>query len=84
MNDTETLVCLGKLNVLLKKTPFPETPNPPNSLSFPHYVIKCLDEELVTQPLVLKWSAFDKTEITFVPCGPGGKTGGLTGIIGDV
>jgi len=73
------------MNFLLKKTPLPATPNPPNNLSFPHYVIKCLAGELVTQPKVLKWSAFDKTEMTFPLCGIRGKTGGLIGgLIGDV
>jgi len=65
LNDTEILVCLGNLNVLLKKIPFPATPNPPNILLPPQLVIKCLALELVTQPLVLKRSAFDKTEIGF-------------------
>jgi len=66
LNDTDILVCLGKLKVLLKKIPLPATPNPPNILLPPQLVIKCFALEFVYHPYKLKLSANDKTYIGFV------------------
>jgi len=66
VNDTDILVCFGKLKVLLKKTPFPATLNPPSILLPPQFVIKCFASELVCQYFKSKLSIIDKAYIGLV------------------
>ena len=66
------------MKVLLKNTPLPATPNPPNILVPPQLVIKCFAFEFVYHPYKLKLSANDKTYIGFVIIIIGGIIGGYT------